>query len=239
MAQDAESIISEVLLKLGLDTSSPTLITRANVLTEINNCIRDLAENTRSFLKLDQTTLSLVTDTRSYSLPSDLYDIQRIYNTVDDREVYPITTDMLDVYDEGWQEDSGTIYYFFRGFEGMDKVSFYKMPDSDYNGLVFDLWYYYYPTDLSDSSTSTLPNPIHTGRNMVINYCLGKLFNLHMEFRDQQEASRHMAQYMGDRQRWKVMDRASNRLYVYGSRKGRLPGPVGPEWPDSYPDVRW
>jgi hypothetical protein len=239
MAENAEDIISEVLTRLGLDTTSPTFITRANVLQQINNCIKDLAENTRVFTKQDTTTLELATDTRSYSLPTDCYDIQRIYNTVDDREVYPVTTDMLDLYDDGWQEDGGTVYYFFRGFEGMDKVSFYKIPDSDYDGEAFQLWYYYYPAALTDSSTSYLPSPIHTSRMMAVDYCMDKFLRMQHEFQDIQEANNSRDRFLVQRRKWGVMDRASNRTYVYGSRKPRIPGPLGPSWPDAYPATRF
>jgi len=240
MAEDAASIIDEVLTDLGLDTSSPKFVTRVNVLTQINNCLIDLTENTYAFQAKDNSTVVWVTGTRSYDLPSDLYDILRVYDPVKDRVIYPIPIDNLNAYKTDWEEDEGEVTYYWRGgTDGMDKISFYKKPSSDYNGSSPTIQYRQYQTALTDSSSSYLPKPIHNSRIMVVDYCKYRLQRIHKEIRDIDESDKAFLRYLAKRKHWEAVDEASGRTYVYGARTKSVPGPIGPEWPSDYPDIRW
>jgi hypothetical protein len=239
MAEDVESIISEVLVDLGLDTTTPVLISRANVLQQVNNCLIDLTENTYAFQANDTSSITWVTSQRSYTLPTDLFDIISIYDPVKDRELWPITTGTLDGMSKDWKEDEGEVYYYWRGgTETMSHLSFYKLPSSDYNTYSPEMQYRQYQTALTDSSSSYLPNPIHTSRIMVVDYCKGRLQRIHKEIRDTEEADKFWGNYLVKRRHWEAVDEASGRIYVMGSRPRIAPSPVGPRWPDQYPNVR-
>lgn len=235
MADAVDAIIDRVLTRAGLDTSSPQFVTRANILECVNNMLKDLAENTEVFTKLDTSSITWATGTRSYALPSDLYDIINMYDPVNDKPLYPVTMDMLDAYNEDWREDEGEVYYFWRGMEGMDNISFWKTPGSAYDTYSPSFTYRYYPTDVTDSNSSYLPQPVRGSTKMAISYCLAELYEIYKGLRDIEQSERHRVLYERERQRFMSLDRASNRAYVYGSKQPRRQGPLGPQWPDEYP----
>lgn len=234
MADSVETIISRILTRAGLDTSDPEFVTRADVLACVNNMLKDLTENTECFVKLDSTSVVWVAGTRSYTLPTDLYDILHMYDPVNDRPLYGITVEMLDAYSSNWREDSGEVYYFFRGFEGMDKISFYKKPSSSYATYSPQITYRYYPADVTDSSLSYLPSPIRGATPMTIYYGLKELFDVYKGLRDIEAAEKNRKLYERERSRFTSLDRASGRTFVYGSRQGSSSS-LGPQWPSNYP----
>lgn len=236
MATDAQSIIDEILTDLNLDTTSPKFITRAHVLAKLNKAIKFLYRTTSIFTKLDTSSITWATGTRSYSLPTDCYDILGIYDPVEDHPVIPITISMLNDYKADWYEDSGEIFYYFRGYEGMDKISFYKKPSSSYNGESPHLWYKHKPAALTDASNSYLPAPIADEDEVVIDYAKAQLFRSRKEIRDIDEADKAWGRFLAfANQIGTDLDKAPNRVYIYGSRRVEYSGPYGPQWPSEYP----
>lgn len=238
MAVDAASLINEVLMKMKLNPVTPTAITRAQVLLEVNNCLRELTETTYLFIKREDTAITLETDQPDYLLPTDLYDVIRVYNW-DKYTIYPITESQLEEMHRQWMDDTGEPLYYLLGQKGMRYITFYKKPSVEFNGEYVGLRYRYYPTELVDEATSYLPESIQNTRDLVSSYCLSKLFRTKTEVQDVAKANDYLMLYTSNKQRWESLPKAPEKQRVYGSRGERLAKMAGPQLPSNYPSWRW
>lgn len=231
MAVDAKSIIDEVLEKMRLNATTPVAVPRTRVLREINNMLKDLTEHSYCFIKKDDDVFTLVDGTRSYELPSDCYELIRVYDS-DEKKVYPITIEQLEDMSRDWPDDEGTPEYFILGYEAANYLTFYPKPGSDEADAELGAIYRYYPTDVTDSASSYLTGPIANNKQLAVNWCLGQLSLAKSEVQDQTVAQAYLNAYYFERKRWESRPKAPDRTRIMGIRGEQAPSTLSPNIPD-------
>jgi len=237
MATSVASIIDEILEKLRLNATTPVAIPRSNVLREINNMLRDLAEHTYLFVKKDDDLWTLSSGTRSYELPPDCFELVRVYDS-EEKKLYPISIEQLEDMSRDWVDDEGEPDYYILGYESANHITFYPCPGSDEAGATIGAIYRYYVDDVTDNAASYLPSPIINNKQLAVNWSLGHLLLSKTEVQDQAAAQAYLNAYYAERGRWESKPKTPERTRIFGLRGEAPDGTLGPHLPSNYPLTR-
>lgn len=237
MAISASEVIDEVLFKMRQKIASPGALARTDVLREINNMLIDLTENTDVFIKQADDVITLAYGVRNYDIPTDCYEIVRVYDS-DEKKIYPITEVQLEEINRDWLDDMGGPEYYMIGYAAANKITFYKCPDSDADGSTGGMIYKAYQDALTDSTTSYLPGLIANNKQLVVDWCLGKLLTIKSEVQDRELGLSHLNGYYSGRKRWESKHQAPDRIRIVGVRGEAPQSQRGPNLPDYYPAIR-
>ena len=156
------TIRNPILRDLGLDISS-SLVNDAKerILDYINESIEELNILAKWDILKDQGTITLVTDTRTYTLGSDV-DVNRIigdrfFIDAEDSFVY-ISRSNQYFQEQVIKGNTGlpTVWIpFGKNASQVDQIKLDPVPTSSENGLVLTYWYTRQLTDLSADSDTT------------------------------------------------------------------------------------
>ena len=156
------TIRNPILRDLGLDTGSSLVNdAKARILDYINESIEELNILAKWDILKDQGTITLVTDTRTYTLGSDV-DVNRIigdrfFIDAEDSFVY-ISRSNQYFQEQVIKGNTGlpTIWIpFGKNSSQVDQIKLDPVPTSSENGLVLTYWYTRQLTDLSADSDTT------------------------------------------------------------------------------------
>jgi hypothetical protein len=235
MAIYTSDVIDEVLEKLRLNKTSPVAVTRPQVLREFNNCLRDLAEHTYMFIANSQSAITILADVATYSWPTDMYDIIRMYDS-DSKTIYPTTVEQLEEMSRDWVAETGTPTHFIMNFTGINTFRLYPIPTSEDATDTIGVTYRKYYPDYTDSGSVVIPIP--NSKSLYIDWCLGKLLMARTEVQDQQMAQAYLSGYYNERKRWENRPKAPEKQRIVGIRGEQPGGITGPGLPNNYPSLR-
>lgn len=128
------SVIDRVCLQLAEDTSSPNYLSRAQILTLINNCTGDLAESLHCFTK--KGFIRCKANKPKYTLASDLE--QLIWVTYDGKTINPSSIRRWEEEDESWRDRRGDVIEYALDPEKNHVIWLRKCPDEDGDIFLFD-----------------------------------------------------------------------------------------------------
>lgn len=233
MSVSAKEIIDEVLFKLNQNPRDPLALSRVKVMGELNNCLVDLAENTRMFPTKAVITLEVGTST--YALPVDFVEIINVTNS-DWKELKPTTLASLQNYSWYWQNESGTPEWYILDFDTPNTIRFFQTPSADWDDKVLDLVYYQYPAKILYESVE-IPTPLLRNKKMLVDYCLAQLYQFQMEVMNAPLGQQYWGAYLQERNKWAKKSINPPRLLIMGSLGKVKSTSRGPNLPDNYPSL--
>jgi hypothetical protein len=109
-----------------LNDTANTVWSEAELQSYIKEGFDDLCIQTELLWKRDTTTLASVASQATYTLPSDLYKIERI--TEDDIKLDPVNPEELEVTDPQYRSLTGTVYGYIVSGDGLGTLRKVRIP---------------------------------------------------------------------------------------------------------------
>lgn len=148
------STLSELRTEIRLLIKDPSATrqryTNSQINTFINEAQRDVVNNTWCISK--NTSITLVSGTTYYSLPTDLIAIQRVtreYRNLPETALIKLDSDFTN---GAWANSGGTPTNYFQDSSQTDKIGFYPWPNGSSSTGTVRLIYYTQASDLSSDS---------------------------------------------------------------------------------------
>jgi len=130
----ASEVIDRVCLQLAEDTSDPNYLSRAQILTLINDCIKDMAESLHCFTKMG--FVHCEQNKPKYTLASDLE--QLLWVKYNGENLNPGTARDWFRYDDSWETKRGTPTEYALDAEKQHVIWLNPCPSVDGDAFLFD-----------------------------------------------------------------------------------------------------
>lgn len=143
-------IRSEIRILIKDNDSSRRRYNDAQLLTFINDAQREISNATWIIHK--STSISLVSGTTYYSLPSDLIEIKRVTREYKGLDETTFDKQDSDNDDGSWETTGGTPSNYFQNESQPDKIGIYPFPNSATSTGTIRMIYVAQPVDLASDS---------------------------------------------------------------------------------------
>lgn len=233
MSVSVKELVDEILFKLNQNARNPLALTRVKVVVEVNNCLVDLAENTRLFPA--KSTITLIADQATYTVPEDFVEVSCITDDLK-RDLYPTTLQGLQNYSWDWQGESGEPRWYIIDFDQPNTIRFFQTPNTEWDARELDLVYYQYQPKIQYEAQE-LSVPMQRHKKTVVDFCLSQLYRFQMEVQNPQLADMYWNFYLQERNKWSKKSIDPPRLLILGSLGKRREAVGGPELPKNYPPL--
>lgn len=193
----SELLADARLLARDPSSSNRPRFTDAQVKEFINEGQRDAISDTLCII--EDTSIVLVADIRTYSLPTDFITAHRV--TFDYQVLDEVTTVNKDKKLNQWEETQGVPNEYYIDFTDRTKMAFYPYPDSDGDTGTVRVDYYAQATDLSADADIPFNSiseftPFH---KMLAYYAAARMLQID---KLHQLANQYMQQYALDKSRF-------------------------------------
>jgi len=128
------AVIDRILLQLAEDTSTPNYLTRAQILTLVNDCVSELTESLHCFTKRGHIWCEA--NKPKYTLPTDLEQLQWV--RFDSKPLEPSSIRLWSEADSKWSTKRGTPHEYALDPEKQHVIWLHDCPNTNGDRFIMD-----------------------------------------------------------------------------------------------------